>query len=191
MPIDVKAYAEEGAELRRRFLLDHEDRIRGIAARIEESFRSGGKLLIFGNGGSAADAQHMAAEMVNRFQRDRAPLPAMALTVDSSVLTSIANDFSFEEVFARQIRALGRPGDVALAISTSGDSPNVVVGIEAAREAGMATIGLSGNGGGRMKGMCDLELIVPHRRTPLIQEVHLAAEHLICDLMDASFSDKP
>ncbi len=149
-----------------------------------DHFTDAGKVLIFGNGGSAADAQHLAAEFVNRFLIDRPPLAAVALTTDTSVITSIGNDFSFDDIFAKQVIALGKEGDVALGISTSGNSTNVVLGIEAAVRQGMKTAVLTGEGGGRLADMADIVLAVPSRKTPVIQEVHLWIEHLICQLVD-------
>lgn len=149
-----------------------------------EALSSGNKLLIFGNGGSAADAQHMAAEFVNRFLIDRPPLAAIALTTDSSILTSIGNDFSYDDIFSKQILALGKPGDLALGISTSGNSPNVINGIEAARKMGMRTAVLTGGTGGKLKQISELTLNVPTKHTPHIQETHLWVEHLVCQLTD-------
>ncbi len=149
-----------------------------------EALSGGNKLLIFGNGGSAADAQHMAAEFVNRFLIDRPPLAAIALTTDSSVLTSIGNDFSYDDVFSKQIRALGKPGDLALGISTSGNSPNVINAIVAARDMGMRTAVLTGGSGGKLKAIAELTLNVPTSHTPHIQETHLWVEHLVCQLTD-------
>ncbi len=149
-----------------------------------ETITSGNKLLIFGNGGSAADAQHMAAEFVNRFLIDRPPLAAMALTTDTSVLTSIGNDFSFDDIFAKQIQALGKSGDLALGISTSGNSANVIKAMAVARELGLRTAVLTGGNGGRLKGLVDLALTVPTSHTPHIQEAHLWVEHLVCQLTD-------
>jgi D-sedoheptulose 7-phosphate isomerase len=158
------------------------------------SLRSGGKILACGNGGSAADAQHFAAELVNRFERERAPLAGLALTTDSSALTSIANDYGFERVFEKQLRALGRKGDVLLAISTSGNSVNVVAAMRAARELGLRIVALTGNGGGRMAAELaveDVHVCVPHKRTMRIQEVHLLALHCLCDGIDSRlFGDK-
>ena len=188
LTIDIIDYGKRGAELRLRFFAENADLIIRAATMIKEAFNSGGKLLIFGNGGSAADAQHLAAEMINRYRRERPPLAAIALTTDSSNLTSIGNDRSFEEIFSRQIQALGRKGDVALAISTSGNSPNVLEGITACKKAGLKVIGLTGRDGGRMAGSCDLALIVSSEDTPLVQEVHLAIEHVICELIDEAFS---
>ena len=151
------------------------------------SLRAGGKILACGNGGSAADAQHFAAELVNRFERERPPLAGLALTTDSSALTSIANDCGYEQVFAKQLRALGRKGDVLLAISTSGNSASVVAAMRAARELGLRIVALTGNGGGRMAAELaagDVHVCVPHKRTMRIQEVHLLALHCLCDGID-------
>jgi D-sedoheptulose 7-phosphate isomerase len=147
-------------------------------------FQAGGKVLLFGNGGSAGDAQHLAAEFVNRFQIERPPLAALALTTDSSILTAVANDYDFLEAFAKQVRALGRPGDLAWGISTSGNSPNVVAGLQAARELGLRTLALSGRDGGPVAAAADLALTVPSRNTPRIQEVHITIGHILCDLVD-------
>jgi D-sedoheptulose 7-phosphate isomerase len=156
-----------------------------LAARmIIESMRAGGKLLLFGNGGSAADAQHLAAELAFKMGRDRAALPAIALTTDTSLLTAISNDRSFQYVFSRQLAALGRRGDVALAISTSGNSPNVVEGVKQARQMELRTIGLLGGDGGRVASLVDLPLIVPDTSTPYIQEVHIGVGHILCQLIE-------
>jgi len=159
--------------------------------RMAERLRGGGRLLVFGNGGSAAQAQHIASELVGRFQCDRRPLPAIALTTDTSALTSIGNDYGFEEIFARQIRALGRPGDVALAISTSGESPNVLRALDAARERQMHTIGLTGRTGGKLRERVDLCLCVPSDSTPRIQEAHLVISHILCHLIETSVLSAP
>jgi len=154
-----------------------------IVARMME----GGKTLSCGNGGSAADAQHFSSEMLNRFERERPGLPAFALTTDSSTITSIANDYDYEEVFAKQVRALGQPGDVLLAISTSGESPNVNAAIEAAHEREMYVVALSGKNGGRLATLLkegDKEIRAPSETTARIQEVHLLAIHCLCDLID-------
>jgi D-sedoheptulose 7-phosphate isomerase len=171
------------------FARESTDKIIELAEHIIETFNDGGKLLIFGNGGSAADAQHMAAELVNRFLINRRPLPAIALTTDSSILTSIGNDFSFEQIFAKQVQALAKPEDLALGISTSGTSANVIKGIEAAREKGLRTIALTGgiaHPGGELGEHCDLVLNVPSDSTPHIQEVHLWVEHLLCEMVENS-----
>lgn len=154
------------------------------AAAIAESLRGGGKLLLFGNGGSAADAQHVAAELVGRFQRERAALAAIALTADTSVLSSIGNDYAFERVFARQVEALGRQGDVAFGISTSGRSPNVLAGLTTARERGLRTLALTGGDGGAIGKAADTHLNVASDSTARVQEVHRTLLHAICDLVE-------
>jgi len=152
------------------------------------SLRAGGTLLVFGNGGSALDAQHVASELVNRFERSRRALAALALTTDASVVTSIANDDSFERVFARQIEGLGRRGDVALGISTSGQSANVVAGLETARQAGLATVALTGHDGGRLGTLADVHVNVASRSTARVQEVHRTLLHVFCDLVERAFT---
>jgi phosphoheptose isomerase len=154
------------------------------ARAVRAAHGSGGRTLIFGNGGSAADAQHMAAELVNRFQRERPAIAAIALTTDASTVTSIANDYGFERVFARQIEALGRPGDVAVAISTSGGSPNIVAGLEAARRQGLITVALTGRDGGAVGRLADIHVNVPDRSTARVQEVHRTLIHAICELVE-------
>jgi D-sedoheptulose 7-phosphate isomerase len=158
--------------------------IAAIAERIAASLKSGGKVLLAGNGGSAADAQHIAAEFVGRFVNDRAPLAAIALTTDTSALTAIANDYGFEHVFERQVRALGRKGDVFMAISTSGRSPSIVAALKAAREVGLVTVGFTRDGQTPMHALCDLTLAVPAEETALIQQVHITAAHAICQLVE-------
>ena len=158
--------------------------ITDAAAAIATAMRKGGKLLVFGNGGSASDAQHAAAELVGRFARERMALPAIALTTDTSVLTSVANDYAFERVFARQVEALGRPGDVALGISTSGRSPNVVAGLNAARARGLETIALTGCDGGDVGRAAGVHINVPSDSTPRVQEVHRTLLHAICELVE-------
>ena len=162
-------------------------RIVQAAELLAERLRQGYKILVCGNGGSAADAQHFAAELVNRFEIERPGLAAIALTTDSSALTSIANDYAFDQIFARQVCALGRPGDVLLAISTSGNSPNVLAALAAAREQGLATVALTGRDGGRMAGQLgegDIELRAAATATARIQEVHILLIHCLCDLVD-------
>lgn len=149
-----------------------------------EAFTAGGKLLVFGNGGSSADAQHLTAELVGRFARERNPLPAIALTTNQAILTAWSNDHAFEDVFARQIEALGVPGDVAWGISTSGTSPNVVSALRRARERGLRTIGLTGESGGDMRESCDVLMAVPLSSTARIQEVHLVTYHAVCAALE-------
>ncbi len=169
------------------FVKQSADDIIRVAGWIQASLEQGGTLLLFGNGGSAADAQHLAAEFVNRFLINRRPLAALALTTDSSILTAVANDFSYEMIFSKQIEALGKPEDLALGISTSGNSPNVIKGIEAARAIGMKTVGLTGGTlrpGGTLADICDLVLNVPSDFTPHIQESHLWVEHMLCEIVE-------
>ena len=159
------------------------------AAAISGALKAGGKLLVFGNGGSAADAQHVAAELVGRFERDRAAMAAVALTTDASVVTSIANDYAFDRVFARQIEGLGRRGDVALGISTSGASPNVVAGLVAARALGLETIALTGGDGGAAGKAAAIHVNVPSPSAARVQEVHRTVLHVICDLVERAAVD--
>ena len=158
--------------------------IRDIAEVTANAVRSGGKLLLVGNGGSAADAQHIAGEMLSRLNYDRAPAAALALTTDTSVLTAIGNDYGYDRLFERQILALGCPGDVLIAISTSGRSPNILRAIGAAREKRLVIVGFTGRIGGEMASRCDLCLHVPSDSTPLIQQIHITAGHLICGLVE-------
>ncbi|MDB4942536.1 MAG: HldE-like bifunctional protein [Labilithrix sp.] len=155
------------------------------ASLVVECLRAGGKVLLFGNGGSAADAQHISAELVGRFTVDRPPLAAIALTVDTSAITAIANDFGFDHVFERQLRALGRPGDVAIAISTSGRSESVLRAVRAARETGMKVVGLTGEAGRPFAALCDAAVIVPTRETARIQELHITVGHILCAIAEA------
>ena len=169
-------------------VLGDEELIAGVVAAADvlvQTFRAHGKLLCFGNGGSASDAQHIAGELVNRFLQQRKALPAIALTTDGGVITCIANDTGFENVFARQIEALGTKGDVCLAISTSGTSPNVIAACERARRQGVTVIGLLGRDGGTVGALCDLALIVPSDDTQRIQETHNLIGHIICELVEA------
>jgi D-sedoheptulose 7-phosphate isomerase len=183
----VAANFSESAELKR----DAAGALAAPVARasllLARALQAGGKVLACGNGGSAADAQHFAAELINRFELERPPLAAIALTTDSSNLTAIANDYAYEQVFSKQLRALGRPGDVLLAISTSGNSANVLEAIAVAHEIGVPVIALTGNGGGRIAaalGSEDVHVCVPHRSTARIQEVHLLVLHCLCDAID-------
>ena len=176
---------QESSEIKEQFFRDNVDAVAEIVSFITETLRRGNKILIFGNGGSAADAQHIAAEFVNRFLFDRGPLPAIALTTDTSILTSISNDMGFSLVFARQIEALGGTGDIAWGITTSGTSPNVIEGFRKAKEMGMKTIALTGKDGGEVLRMTDYALNVQSSRTPRIQEVHITVGHIICELVES------
>lgn len=182
----IKEIAQESIETKRAFFESHSARVVEAAYLIIGSIKAGGKLLVLGNGGSAADAQHIAAELVNRLTGDRPPIAAIALTTDTSILTSIGNDSSFDEVFERQLRALGRAGDVVLAISTSGNSPNVVRAVSAARELSMRTIGMTGRSGGKLASMVDVALIVDADSTQRIQETHITIGHILCELIEQS-----
>ena len=175
---------EESARVKVAFVREHGDTLLRVAEHLVRVFRQGGKVLLFGNGGSATDASHIAGEMVNRFQVERPGLPAIALATDMAVLTSIGNDASFEDVFARQIEALGQPQDMAVAISTSGNSANVLRAVEAARRKGLVTVGLTGGDGGRLAAMVQWALVVPSTSVPRIQETHITIGHVLCDLVD-------
>ena len=177
-------HAEAGVELRRRFFAEKGPLVAETALAMAVTLARGNKLLLCGNGGSAADAQHLAAEFVNRFMMDRPPLPAIALTTDSSILTAVGNDFSFDQVFSKQVEALGRPGDMLLAISTSGNSNNIINALKAARERSVVTLGLTGGKGGKMAPLCDRLIAVDGKNTALIQEVHITVGHLLCGLTD-------
>ncbi len=159
-----------------------------VAQAIEASMRNGGKLLIAGNGGSAADAQHLAAEFLGRYLVDRRPLPALALTADTSVLTAVGNDYGFEQVFARQVRGLGKPGDVFFALSTSGRSPNVLRALQAARDQGLVTVGFSGAADTPMRALCRHYLAVASNETAIVQQIHMVAGHAICALVERALT---
>ena len=177
---------DESVRVKQAFLRDGMEVLVGAVDALVTAFGNGNKLLIFGNGGSAADAQHIAAEFVNRFRIERPPLAALALTTDSSALTSIANDYDYAEIFAKQVRALGKPGDVALAISTSGNAANVLNALQVCRELKITTIGLTGGKGGKLMGQADLLLCVSETtNTARIQETHILIGHVICELVDA------
>ena len=181
----LSAIVAESLETKRKFFAAHSAEVEQAAEMISASLSSGGKLLIFGNGGSAADAQHVAGELVNRFLQQRRALPAIALNTDGGVLTCIANDTGFENVFSRQIEALGREGDVCVAISTSGQSENIVTACEQARSQGIKVIGLLGRDGGKVAQLCDLALIVPSDDTQRIQETHNLIGHILCELNES------
>lgn len=165
--------------------------ILAISDRIAKTFRDGGKLMLAGNGGSAADAQHIAAEFMVRFTFDRNPLPAIALTTDTSALTAAGNDYGYDHVFERQVRGLGRKNDVFIGITTSGRSPNVIAALKAAREIGVATVGFTGTGGAAMTPLCDLVLIAPSPETAQIQQIHITAAHAICGIVERDLFKAP
>lgn len=179
----VLDYAREGTELRERFFKENSQAVVTVGRTLALCLAKGGKILFCGNGGSAADAQHLAAEFINRFQLERPPLPAIALTTDTSILTAIGNDYGFDQVFVKQVQALGRPGDVLVGITTSGNSPNVVAAMRAARDKGLTTIAMTGKNGEVVQ-FSDLAILVPSTVTALVQEIHIACGHLMCKLTD-------
>jgi D-sedoheptulose 7-phosphate isomerase len=187
---DIIAIFTDSAELKTRFAARNAAKISEVVDVILGAVTKGRKILIFGNGGSAADAQHIAAELVNRYREERGPLPAIALTTDSSILTSVSNDRSFDEVFARQVAALGKPGDIAWGITTSGKSPNIIRAFEAARAQGLITIGFTGKDGGGVAPVVDHNLQVESDNTPRIQETHLTLAHAICELVEKRMKAK-
>jgi D-sedoheptulose 7-phosphate isomerase len=182
--------AAESAAVKQLFFQANAERIVEGAERMAACLVAGGKILLFGNGGSAADAQHIAAEFVNRFCIERRPLAAIALTTDTSVLTSIGNDYDFEEIFAKQVRAIGRRDDMAIGISTSGNSPNVLAAVAAAQDLGIGTIGLTGRGG-RLAAAADMVFAVASDVTARIQETHITLMHVLCDLVDRILFETP
>ncbi len=181
---------EASIDVKRRTIETQAPTIVAIAERVVETFRRGGKLLLCGNGGSAADAQHIAAEFVSRFRRERRGLPAIALTTDTSILTAISNDYSYERVFARQVEALGRPGDMVIGISTSGISASVIAAMRAARNGSMATVGFTGASGGTLVDHVDLCLCVPSHNTARIQEVHITVAHVVCEIVERTLFEE-
>jgi D-sedoheptulose 7-phosphate isomerase len=184
----VRQIAADSIAAKQRFFEQNAALVASCAQAIAERLRAGGKVLTFGNGGSAADAQHFAAELLGRFARERAALPAIALTTDTSTLTAIGNDYGYERVFVRQVEAHGRAGDVAIGISTSGRSPNVVAALAYARERGLLTVALTGRGGGVLGPISDFLLDVPHNETARIQEVHGTIVHILCELIEESLA---
>lgn len=182
----VRASVEESARVKLALLEACAEPIAAAAELLVEAFRAGGRLLAFGNGGSAADAQHFASELTGRFDRERPGLPALALTANPCDLTAIGNDYGFERQFARLVEAHGRPGDVAVAFSTSGDSPNVAAAAREARARGLSTIGLTGKGGGKLASLVDVAIVVPSDSTARIQESHITVAHVLCELVDGA-----
>ena len=180
----IEDHVWQGAKLRTDFFSVNSQTVLEVARTISISLVHGGKVLFCGNGGSAADAQHLAAEFVGRFQMERPPLPAISLTTDTSILTAIGNDDSFDQIFTKQVKALGSEGDVLVSISTSGQSQNVLQAMECAKDKGLITVGLSGKNGGHMKEFSDFLLLVENDNTALIQEVHISVGHLVCRLVD-------
>ena len=187
---DLEAIAnssiQESIQVKQLLLSSTIPKIIDVAKQIISTFRQGKKILVMGNGGSAADAQHLAAELIGRFEKERQPLPIIALTANTSILTAIANDYSVEQLFARQIEGLGNPGDLLIAISTSGNSPNIIAGIKTAVSRGISVIGLTGKTGGELSKLCQLNLNIPSSRTSRIQEAHTAIFHVLCEIIEAS-----
>jgi len=181
----------ESADLKLRFIRQNAEVLVQVVRMIVEAFKSGNKVLLFGNGGSAADAQHMAGEFVNRFLIERPPLPAIALTTDTSVITSISNDYGYADSFSKQVKALGKEGDVAIGISTSGSAANVIRAVKVAKEMGLKTVGLTGNDGGELAKVTDIAVIVDSPVTPRIQEVHVTIGHVICEMVDRMLFQQP
>ncbi|MDP2855329.1 MAG: D-sedoheptulose 7-phosphate isomerase [Smithellaceae bacterium] len=182
---------KESCRVKEAFINDNLGKLVNVIEILTAALKAGNKIMIFGNGGSAADAQHIAAEFVNRFIIERPPLPAIALTTDTSVITAIGNDYDFSEIFAKQIRALGQEGDVAWGISTSGNSLNVQKGLELAKKMGLVTLAFTGKDGGAIAQIADLSLNVSSNSTARIQETHITAGHAICELVDIKLFQKP
>jgi len=182
----IRKTARESIETKQSFFDANSELVANAAGLMIDSIKSGGKVMVFGNGGSAADAQHIAAELVNKLTFDRPPIAAVALTTDTSILTSVGNDSTFDDLFARQVRALGRRGDVSLAISTSGNSPNVLRAVEASHELGIKTIALAGRDGGKLADAVDVALIVRADSTQRIQETHITIGHILCEIVESA-----
>lgn len=186
----IETAFQESAQVKLQFIQNEENvgKIMEVAKRILAAYRKGNKVLFFGNGGSACDASHLAAELVNRYKKDREGLPALALATDMAIVTSIGNDYDYAELFSRQIKTMGNKGDIAIAISTSGNSPNVLKAVEMARQKGITTVGFTGKDGGKLAGLVDYAFIIPSNNTARIQEAHITLGHLLCELIeDAMF----
>lgn len=180
---------QESIRVRESLLATHLDLIVQASKLITDCLKSGNKLFFFGNGGSASDSQHLAAEFVGRYEKERRALPAIALTTDTSILTAVGNDYGFDRVFERQLSALGKKGDVAFAISTSGNSSNVILGVKKAKKLGITTIGFLGRSGGKLKSLVDLPIVIPSEKTSRIQECHILIGHILCELADDAFAN--
>ena len=180
----VNSIFEEITETNSRFFARSKNTIISISLEIAKTFINGGKILLLGNGGSAADSQHIAAEFINRFKMERPPLPALALTTDTSVITSISNDYDFKDIFVKQLVAIANEGDAVWALSTSGNSPNVLSALQYAAKNNLKSVGFTGSKGNKMLGLCDILLTVPTDNTPRIQELHITSAHIICELVD-------
>jgi len=186
----IVSILRESAELKLRFAKESISDVAGAAVILQKALKSGGKILIFGNGGSASDSQHIAAELVNKYIRKRKALAALALTTDSSILTSVANDGSFEDVFSRQIEALGKKGDVALGITTGGKSGNVIKALKTAKSMELKTIAFTGPDTSKVRRVADCCVSVPSKSTPRIQELHITIAHILCELIEETLGDK-
>jgi len=191
MKEEIAQIFRESADLKLRFIRQNADVLVLVVRMIVTAFKSGNKVLLFGNGGSAADAQHIAGEFINRFLIERPPLPAISLTTDTSVLTSISNDYGYADSFSKQVKALGKEGDVAFGISTSGAAANVIKAVRVAREMGIKTVGLSGRDGGELAKNVDVSIVVDSQVTPRIQEVHITIGHVICEMVDRMLFQHP
>ena len=191
MKDEIMQTFRESADLKVRFIRQNAEVLGQAVGMVVEAFKAGNKVLLFGNGGSAADAQHIASEFVNRYQIERPPLPAIALTTDTSILTSISNDYGYIDSFSKQVKALGREGDVAIGISTSGTAANVIKAIKTAKEMGLKTISLTGGDGGDLAKLTDIALVVDSPITPRIQEVHITIGHVLCEMVDWMLFQKP
>ena len=187
----IKGIIEESIRAKEKLLRSEIYNIEKASDAIFKSLKGGGKLLVFGNGGSAADSQHMVAELVGRFKGERAPLAAIALTTNTSTITAVANDYGYDTVFSRQVEALGKKGDVVFGISTSGNSKNVIEAVKKAKAIGLKTIGLTGGDGGKLKKECDITIVIESKDTPRIQESHLMVCHIICELVECEMLRKP
>ena len=182
--MDVSKHIQDSIALKQELLKTMVPSIEKAAAKLSECLRSGNKLIFFGNGGSASDSQHLAAEFVGRYERERRALPAIALTTDTSILTALGNDYGYERVFERQVEALGQKGDVLFALSTSGNSKNVLKGVLKAKEKGLYVIGFTGQSGGELKNLVDLAIVIPSKKTSRIQESHMMIGHILCECVD-------
>jgi len=186
MKSKIETAFQESAQVKLHFIQNEENvgKIVDVTKRMLAAYRKGNKVIFFGNGGSACDASHLAAELVNRYRKDRPGLPAISLATDMAVVTSISNDYDYTEIFSRQIKALGHKGDITIAISTSGNSPNVIKAVEVAKERGLLTIGFSGKDGGKLAGLVDYAFVIPSNNTARIQESHITLGHLLCELIE-------
>jgi D-sedoheptulose 7-phosphate isomerase len=182
--VDIARHFQESIALKQELMKTMVPTIEQIANKLVACLKGGNKIIFFGNGGSASDSQHLAAEFVGRYEKERRALPAISLTVDTSALTAIGNDYGYDRVFERQLEALGKKGDVAFAISTSGNSKNVIVAVKKAREMGVFTVGFLGRDGGELKSMVDLPVVIPHKKTSRIQESHIMIGHILCECVD-------